>query len=225
MDKVIPVISTGTALLQSPQMKPTVDMITKAIPSAGSTILAPAGIVSRSVYDVLNATGQSYGQINSNINKNNPFIVSASPPITYVPQISTEGFVLNKNYENSLKNIYGNPLKNILSSYNINTSFQNNKPISSVSKNYSLLTVPSLNNILKNPSSLQTTLPSVGQYVFGSGNDIKSLKLSIPWLNARSRKQRYTKNKRTAKKPRTNTRKTQKTKHSRNGTRSRKARK
>lgn len=187
-------VGSVTSLFQAPQIQSFVQPIAKslkpAFPSFGSTILAPAAVVSRGVYDALNMAGATYGQIN----QYNPMVVSAAKiqqPQQYV--ISP----LNLSTPSVISGLSIAPIK-FSSVYS--PSYQSPLGIGGQSgaqmypglpdpRKLSAVYQPLLPNV---PPVTQPQQPqiSLGNYVFGSG-----LKFSLPWSKPKSRTQKYSKHK------------------------------
>lgn len=163
--KTIPWLSGATGLLQTPQLQSTLKSVTSIIPSAGSTILVPAGVVSRSIYDTGRFLSGSYGNVNTNINQFNPMVASAAK--SYQPQtaLNFSGFKL--------------------------TPYPPSTPSSPppVYVNYPYVS-SNTGSILSRSGSSTLKLPSLGSYVFGNG-----LGILLPWSKPKTRKQKYSKRK------------------------------
>lgn len=184
MGKTVPWLSGATGVLQAPQLQSTLKSVTSIIPSAGSTILVPAGVVSRSVYDTLSLAGQTYGQVN----KYNPMVVSAAN--IYQPNTisNLNGFKLQpvSNLKQFVSPQFVSPPRG---DYADAPSLS----IDAFPRSSGLSFYPGMGSMISKSRPIikinSPLIPSLGSYVFGNAS------ISLPWSKPKARKQKYSKKK------------------------------
>lgn len=192
--KTIPWLASGTGLLQAPQLQSTIKSITSVIPSAGSTVLVPAGIVSRSIYDTGRFLSGSYNNVNANVNQFNPMVASAAK--IYQPQqgnlLNLSGFTLSPVLQNAKLSTYQPSTPSSPSPTLVRYPYVSSPTgTMNYSQRYGMVLSPSYSQLQSIPKSVSTmSIPSLGSYVFGGG-----LSISLPWSKTRARKQKYSKRK------------------------------